>query len=308
MSTISHDKIRILQSTRRHRSHKSGPEVVNAKVLRIEAEGNREWEDVAIAELNQQEHVEVEFDSAISGYDGIWVSDGNVEFMIFKDLDEAERYAIARVKEDLDSDPSMFNEEWLDEFIAISDIDREIMAQEYAESYVEDLSDDSVVKEAEKEYEYNEIRDKIGELEDRQDALDEELGELQQELKSNPERARMDEIKQRISEINSDHRVIEADLKKAEDELDFLVNDARVSLVEKISEEWKKGLEHPVSFLVDDQGLYTREELLKQNFIIIDTQAAAEDAVRVDSAAFFLATYDFKEIELPSGAVAYRTN
>ena len=40
----------------------------------------------------------------------------------------------------------------------------------------------------------------------------------------------------------------------------------------------------------------------------IDSDAAAEAAVDTDGAAHFLDLYDGKEVELPSGAVAYGTN
>jgi len=49
---------------------------------------------------------------------------------------------------------------------------------------------------------------------------------------------------------------------------------------------------------------YTGEEELTN----LDVAAAAEDAIATDGVAHFMSWYDGNEIELPSGAVAYRTN
>lgn len=308
MSSITRKSIMVLRAVQRRHLHENEADAINARVLKIEAESNGEWDDKAIAELNAQEGLEVKLDGVISGYDGIRVSDGNIEFMLFKDSDEAERFAIAQVKNDLDSDPSMFSQDWLDEFLTISDTDRRIMAQEQADFYVDDLDDDRVLEEVDKKDERDELQERLDDLDSKMESYDEELEELQDELDGNPDRERMNEIKERISEINHERNVDDAERKKLNKELEVIVDEARETLKERIFNQWEEGLKNPISFLVDDQGLYTREDLLKANFISIDTDEAAKDAVRVDGVAHFLATYDGDETELPSGAVAYRTN
>jgi hypothetical protein len=66
-------------------------------------------------------------------------------------------------------------------------------------------------------------------------------------------------------------------------------------------------LEDPIGYLED---IYGREDAVKHAIGIagINHREAAESAVDGDGTAHFLAHYDSNEIELPSGAVAYRCN
>lgn len=65
-------------------------------------------------------------------------------------------------------------------------------------------------------------------------------------------------------------------------------------------------LEDPIEYLRDIYGDETMKRAMKWGGINYDE--AARDAVRTDGTAHFLARYDGHEINLPSGAVAYRTN
>jgi len=84
--------------------------------------------------------------------------------------------------------------------------------------------------------------------------------------------------------------------------------EAREALQEKYYDEMYKALEDPINYFVDEQGIYTIEDLMKQSFIRIDVDRAAQDAIDTDGVAHFLDGYDNEEVELPSGAVAYGTN
>jgi len=61
-------------------------------------------------------------------------------------------------------------------------------------------------------------------------------------------------------------------------------------------------------YLVNEQGIYTEEEYLKQSFVQIDTEQASINAINTDGVAHFLSTYDGNEVELKDGSVMYRTN
>ena len=160
------------------------------------------------------------------------------EWIVFEDYDKAEEAAIAKVKEDLENEPEIFTQSWLQYYIEIGDTDRRIMAGEEADRRVEDMEDEEVTQEA---------------------GIDD------------PE-------------------------------------EAREALQEKYYDEMYKALEDPINYFVDEQGIYTIEDLMKQSFIRIDVDRAAQDAIDTDGVAHFLDGYDNEEVELPSGAVAYGTN
>jgi hypothetical protein len=78
--------------------------------------------------------------------------------------------------------------------------------------------------------------------------------------------------------------------------------------IEKAAEDkTQENLEDPLDYF---REIYNENEALEQAIKIgrIDIEAAAEDAVSIDGVAHFLSGYDGNEIELSSGAYAYRIN
>lgn len=70
--------------------------------------------------------------------------------------------------------------------------------------------------------------------------------------------------------------------------------------------QYNRIVEDPAGYL---EGIYGRElgeHLVEYNALDID--AMARECVNVDGVAHFLASYDGNEIDLPSGAVAFRVN
>jgi hypothetical protein len=66
--------------------------------------------------------------------------------------------------------------------------------------------------------------------------------------------------------------------------------------------------ESPIQYFVRDNGYYTMEQLMEQNWININEEEAARDAVDQDGVAHYLARYDHEELETPNGFYVYRTN
>ncbi len=115
-----------------------------------------------------------------------------------------------------------------------------------------------------------------------------------------------EDIIERASEYTlSDYENEEDDGKK-----DEMLEKSKEVLHDEIYNEWYKGLDKdPIGFLVDDQGMYSREDALRASFVQVDTNKAAEDAIDTDGAAHFLSSYDGKQLEDFGGTyVAYRTN
>ena len=90
-------------------------------------------------------------------------------------------------------------------------------------------------------------------------------------------------------------------------------NMSREKIIEEIihneSNRIEKELnESPVQYFVHDNGYYTIEQLMGQDFIHINEEEAARDAVEADGVSHYLARYDGEELRLPNGYYAYRTN
>ncbi len=113
-----------------------------------------------------------------------------------------------------------------------------------------------------------------------------------------------------IIQRSGDHSVSDWEDEEDEDKKEKMLEESKETLHDEIYNEWYKGLDKdPIGFLVDDQGLYSKEDALKQSFIQIDTNKAAADAVETDGVAHFLSSYDGKQIEdFGNTYVAYRTN
>jgi hypothetical protein len=180
---------------------------------------------------------------------------GQREYIAFEDEDDAEEYAVGQVMQDLEDDPTMFSQNWLQDFIYISNTDKRMIALDMAD-YINDMDDEDVLSQADVEDDYE-------------------------------------------AAIEDD------DLRKA----DKILDDAREALYDDEVKRWEEGLEDdPIGFLVNDEGLYSIDDLLKQSFIQIDYEEAAKDAVKTDGVAHFLASYDGNENETDGGIVYYRRN
>ena len=104
------------------------------------------------------EDLSVRMDNAY-GVEYAEVDAGNAEYMVFDSYDDAKEFAEGRVEDDLDNEPEMFSPDFISNHLYISDTDKRIMAGEYADSRVGDMSDDEVVSEAGMESEYEEAND-----------------------------------------------------------------------------------------------------------------------------------------------------
>lgn len=188
------------------------------------------------------------------GWHKIEMEDGT-EWVVAPSEDEAEEIAVEMVAEQLEESPELFTQSWLQGFMKIYDTDRRMIAQEESDHIVDDLKEDDILEEADKQDEYDELQEQIDEEEENDEPDEEKIESL-------------------------------------EDEQEELIEDAREQLREEKYDEIYDALEDPVEYFVEEQGMYSREDLLKQPFISIDIDKASQSAVDVDGWAHFLCRYD----------------
>jgi hypothetical protein len=237
-----------------------------------------DWAEIARTELSQALGVNIVFSDydyyeelgavAMKSVEGKGSNDES-EWIVFQNSDVAYDAAISRVKDDLENEPELFTQDWLQNYIEISDNDKSMIAQEEADAYLDGMDEETILEEAGVKDEYDEVQEQI-------DNLDSEAPDY--------DPSALEEQKAKILE------------------------DATETLRDKKFAEIEQALDDPIEYFVNEQGIYSKADLLKQNFISINVDDAATDAVDTDGVANFLDNYDGEELELPSGAIAYGTN
>jgi hypothetical protein len=238
------------------------------KVIKIgEREGNwkmkkvikkkayQEWDENTVAEEMAKalgvgvDDIEVEEEREKGVY--FWeVTLGDKEWIVFESYEDAERYAVDYVWGMIEAEQPISE---LAGYAYVTDIDKRLVSQDAADSYVEGLDDDEAAEEAGLGEEY----DEAAEAENY-------------------------------------------------DEMYRIVEEAREIITERISDEWYLELDrNPIRWLVDEQGLYSSPEEI--NFLLIDYEEAAKDAVRIDGVEHFLAEYSGQEETTLAGLFYYRT-
>ena len=189
----------------------AGPEdIAKRKEDRIKAIGahadanSGEWFEIARAELSRELAVAIELvdDGGLYGpatmqaVDGEG-SNGEREWAVYRDSDNAEQAAIARVTEDMNDDPPMFTESFIQQYISIRPTDRRMIAQEESDNYVDEvLRDADVLEEAGVTDEYEELQAKIDSTrsEARKIALEKTQEDMLESAKETVREKKYDEI------------------------------------------------------------------------------------------------------------------
>jgi len=232
--------------------------------------------------LVAEKQVDSEIIKSFEGQTGenLYEFDNGEEWYIFDSFEDAEREAIEQVRQDVENEPEIFSEGFLDDHITISETDRNIIAGEEADNQTEGLSD--------------QLRDElIGDIE----------SQFEDEIEKNPKKFGLtDKDVEDKSDEYTDVFDKEVD-EELEKQIDEKVEQKRDELVDEIRDK----LKNPIDYFVEEQGIFSKEDLLKQSFISVDEDSASKEAVSVDGVAHFLARYDGSEIEA-DGLFMYRTN
>jgi hypothetical protein len=197
-------------------------------------------------------------------------SNGESEWIVFENEEDARRLAVDKVREDLENEPSLFSQSFLENHIDMERLDYQLEqdADESSRSYWDDIASES----------------------------DTTYGNRQiQELVDGGFLSEIDEM-----EVNDDERDVEDMYKSLDDYDDALENAINSMSKDKMSQG---GIEYLKEMYSDSEAIEKAMELGGINY-----DEASEDAVDEDGVAHFLDGYDGQEVELPSGAVAYGTN
>ena len=240
--------------------------------------------------LNLKKTLKEEFDSKISNFreeeNGVYAIEleSGEEFYVFESDDRAERFAVEGVMDDLDKEPELFNKDFIQNHIYITDTYRRIMAGEESDNNVDNMDEEDIIKDSEYEDDYDELQETIDEKEIKESDLI---------------------VADRDVEADETREVIDKLEKEKEKLIDKAREDLRSSEYDKIYE----ALEDPIQYFVEEQGIYSTEELLNQSFISIDREEASEEAVKIDGWQHFVATYDGNSTEVDNtDLVLARTN
>ena len=92
--------------------------------------------DKDVEEINQEILDSLSIDNPSENRGTVTVDE--IDYVIIQDENEATRIAIEQVKNDLEEDPQLFNQTWLQDFTYISECDKDIMVSE-EENYIREM-------------------------------------------------------------------------------------------------------------------------------------------------------------------------
>jgi hypothetical protein len=262
------------------------------------------WLATAIDELAADEDLDPEdadYVEADQTYgNGQVVDFGNREYAIYKDYDEAEAAAVESLTDMLESDPGVvegISKNFLRSYLSMSPTDQRVYAidlvgERFSES---EMSDQEVVDEA----------DAQEEVDAWVTPFDEAVEEANDLYSEGYDDADEDE-EERLSKA-----VDEADDALAKAEGDYLAQVAsehREDLESAAIEEIAKELgDDPVGYFEDHFG-YSIGDIIEQGILSLNYGELAQGIIDSDGVAATLSGYDGNQIDLDSGAVAFRTN
>jgi hypothetical protein len=162
----------------------------------------------------------------------------------------------------------------IEDYLVMSETNRRLFAREMSDNYVSDLSDDEVLIVADLENQWEELGERLSELEDERDGIDTSIDD-------------------KISDL--------------EKERDYLIDRARQEVEDAYYDEWYECLDDPYQCLVRDHGLYMGiNDLLVSGNVTFNREEWARHMADI-SYYGELSFYDGNYYE-EDGYIAFRTN
>jgi|APSaa5957512535_1039671.scaffolds.fasta_scaffold37164_2 hypothetical protein len=243
------------------------------------------WVEEALVELAEEEGLDAD-DLKVRGKTG-WGYGVNVEgrgrgdsgeseWALFEDWDDAEKEAYDYVRNMLEEEPEMFNQDWLENYMSVSSTDARIIGGEEADNRIDGMDDEDLLRNGD-------LEDKWQDLEDEKDEI--EYGEAR-------------------DADDADDAALDKRVAQIEKEQSKLIDEARDEVLLNYAAEVEDQLNRdPLEWYRELTG-----ERDIPDWISVDVEKAAKAALRDDGVAHFLDNYDGDSTELPSGAVAFGTN
>ena len=287
------------------------------------------WQDTAAKELAEEQDITDELDDVeIKDYapgDGVYIEFAEVgdvtklhqswdQFVVFQDSADAERAAYDDLEERLDELYYDGFPDWAEQFMTPDLVAIREYALSDADSHSQDIDDERALEEAGLEDDHEALQTERDEIEEEEDDKEREMLDLDGELsdaeygpRAHWDVEKADNLRERIDAMQNRIDEIQARVSEIEGEQEALVEKAR----EKVNEEHYERVYEEMSsdivrYLKDHFG-YGTKEIRDSGFASYDERAMAEYVVDNDGVASIFSS-DGEEIDLPSGAVAYRTN
>jgi hypothetical protein len=264
------------------------------------------------------------------------------EFNLVSSFDEFHRIALEYVTQQLQDEPELFNQDWLQNHTYITDTDKRLIAGDEAEAYTGNLDEDEIKEKYEEEYgevlydgndehiligsytfsydvngkEKYEEADKIaaewhgGQFTELYKLSSSGMIDSKEDLEYEIEKCLKDVKKSPQNYDKGEEERLEAFLSWANDEVqesepdhDKMKEQIYDGHYDYVYEQLEKD---PMNYFVHEIGAYTEEEYLKASFVSIDIEAAAEDALSTDGEAHFLSHYDGNYEETSGGIIVMK--
>jgi len=149
-------------------------------------------------------------------------------------------------------------------YVVLSETNRRMMADEDADNYVYDLSDEEILELSGEDSRYEELETELSEDREKLEELKDEIEELTDDDEIEELEVKIEELEDKIS-VNVEI-------------LETIIDDAREALRDTYYEEVYDCLEDPINCLVDERGWYSSaEDMVESGIVDVDTDAIVDD-------------------------------
>ncbi len=259
------------------------------------------WEEEAVKELAEEEGDDPEDYEWKKGTfaHSIMVEYGRMEWHVFEDYDDAERAAKEYLSDMVEHEPEIVGKDLIQQHVTMDDTTRRTIAIEEADSYIGDIQDD---RELDRLEDWTDVSD-YEELVERIDEVDSELIDLDDdEIDLDVED---DSYDADLVKIEKARAALEDEQKELPGKKDQMFEDLKEEAAEAYGDEIEKRIKDDLMGWLDDLGYDLSDSI--PSFLSIDWDGIVE-ALMQDGIEYWFASYDHVQVELDSGAVAYRWN